>query len=768
MDHHKSCSSWVAEPIAVQHSQYNACEDEFTPSSSIVSHPHDIESFMHHDDHQNADASAQSYVSPLTADEEEEVTDGKYGSSHEHRDGVDLVAKRGRRRTSVEIESARHQQSSSAHHHHSPPPSQQPSQQQQLASRPKQRRPRHSSRRSSLGETTQNLNSQMAKLDTFLRASSLRLKEDGTCSFLFEGVKFEIEASTYNDDEGHDGGMEETGEFLFYCSLGKLHIHRRNFSTRASGMEGNLLRMLSFWNEELQQQQSPESGLLRIDSSKADGPHVSFIYYGNVGEIGSAEMFQEYLDQFVDDALEFHGLLNEGGEDNVVEQCGVTRAVEGEEQGGLDRSERSCNSRNKRERNAQDVVVPSTTSSAVVASEAASKRALAKSFKSTSTASMTVCSHSSNESVSYRPSEVVNKINSPSRVSSPSVPSSTAQPTPSVVEPSRTATPSPPPTNNTTSKKTTVFSKVMSTLKRNNDNSIGAMAFIDPSNPSSAFVIDKNNEEKMMGKPTINISRKGVEKVAKQGSSFHGDDRDMTPPKASSSRPSRKVSSFHIDDNGRNHHRSSRNTTKGSSFHIDDHPRHVISKRSSLQSFHEDDSRPVRKTSSSFHHIDDRSSRIPRKSKSVHKRGSYEEREFYGSVPSNMNHNKYNNSFNPSVDVFNNSEPCDIGNNSRFNHSELLLSKSRKSSYRANKSVHPERNHDIDHRQQQRINSSSEHRRKTPSDVESRAMKSYHQRQGGAPPSSPPPSSRGGKWSMERTKYDVNEETWEDEGQYNR
>ena len=160
------------------------------------------------------------------------------------------------------------------------------------------------SRLISIGGTTVYRTPHMARLDALLQtASGLRLEIDGKCTFLFEHQKFIIEA---------DG--ETTGEFLFYASLGPLK--KLQYINRPK----NLLRLIATWNNELTERRGgrsrsgaktdqlnsqESSGLLRIDSSVPDGPHVALIYYGNLDNISSAEQFQDKLDEFVDDTIEY-------------------------------------------------------------------------------------------------------------------------------------------------------------------------------------------------------------------------------------------------------------------------------------------------------------------------------------------------------------------------------------------------------------------------------------------------------------------------------
>jgi hypothetical protein len=153
----------------------------------------------------------------------------------------------------------------------------------------------------------------MARLDALLQtASGLRLEIDGKCTFLFEHQKFIIEA---------DG--ETTGEFLFYSSLGPLK--KLQYINRPK----NLLRLMAKWNDELTERhgggsKSGSPGLLRIDSSVSDGPHVALIYYGNLDNISSAEQFQDKLDEFVDDTIEYSHKIR-GTKENLDRMSGSSQ-----------------------------------------------------------------------------------------------------------------------------------------------------------------------------------------------------------------------------------------------------------------------------------------------------------------------------------------------------------------------------------------------------------------------------------------------------------
>ena len=152
------------------------------------------------------------------------------------------------------------------------------------------------SRRASLGGTTIYPTPDMATLDTHLRSTSgLRLQTDGTCKFVFEGQTFFIES-------------KDIGDFMFYASLGQLkELQRKNKPM-------DLMKAMAHWNEDMKQRYGAEnSGLLRIDnSSEAEGPKVSFVYYGHMDDVHNAEHLQKTLDDFVDDSLAFadkiHGL----------------------------------------------------------------------------------------------------------------------------------------------------------------------------------------------------------------------------------------------------------------------------------------------------------------------------------------------------------------------------------------------------------------------------------------------------------------------------
>jgi hypothetical protein len=538
----------------------------------------------------------------------------------------------------------------------------------------------------------------MAKLDTFLRSSGLRLKPDGTCQFLFETTRFIIETTT---------DMEESGEFLLYCSLGELRDLREHFG----GSQRKLLKMLALWNEELQMEGGDDTGLLRIDSSKEDGPHVSFIYYGQMKNIESENDFQELLDEFVDDALDFFDRLNNGD----VDQDAVP----------VQRSSRVASN---------------------VANHEPSRVGSTKSLKSHSTAT-TVSTLSSEESAALAKGGSFHRASPPP----PQAPAT------SEFGSSTTSL-------NTTQEKNkkSVFSKVMSTLQKKNDPTV-AMAFIDPSNPTSAFVVDKTvaNSSEECVKPKIVISRKGAEK---KGASFHVDGRDATRHQST-----RTTKSFHVDRPGRISKRSSLPDVQ------EDGGRRgsMVSKRSSQPSIGEDSyDRSFGKKSTSFYDnkrpsMSDDSSR---KAKSFHHTGksrrSSIEPELSDCIAKRT-------SLNRSIDVFNDSA-CEVHTkpSSSFNYSEPVLPSHHKAK-RSARPRHVKAQTDTHHDRQEldcsnRSNRSQPSRRKTVANdterprsfdgyrrgampFEDKVLKSYYERHNAYPP--PPPPRNRSKWCMENDSH---------------
>ena len=704
MTMNRNGSSWIAEPINQHHDrddEYYDRHDGESVASSVYSTQESLHDY--HDEENAIDASYRSSRSQ-TLD-----------SSHRSNRSQSRQAPPRRRSQEVDV-----------------PPS---------SSRPRPP-PRGFSRRASLGGTTIYSTPDMAKMDTFLRSSGLRLKPDGTCQFLFETTRFVIETTTDAD---------ETGEFLFYCSLGKLRSLRQNF-----GSQKNLLKMLAMWNEELQMAAQNDTGLLRIDSSKENGPHVSFIYYGQMENIKNSEEFQQLLDEFVDDALDFHDKLNTVDREDHEEH--------------VHRSGSSLHVNERINVGGQNNLTGS-----------------AKSLKSNSTnttASATVSSQSSEESGAFS-NAIKGRGNSFHRAISPPVAASAAN---HATEMGSSFASLSTNTHDKNSKKS-VFSKVMSTLRTKNDPTV-AMAFIDPSNPTSAFVVDKTIAEEPV-KPKLVISRKGVEK---KGGSFHAVDsrnRDATP---------KHSASFHVDEASRNltsrkgksksFHEESRSvqTSKRSSLPdvLEDSPRRhcsYVAKRSSQPSIGEDsyDSKHFYpKKSTSFHDVKKPMSDDPcRETKSFHhssgsRRVSInpEESSDFSNVMRHIEKRTSHTSFNRSVDVFNDSGACEGNHNSSvgaFNYSEPVLpshTKPKRSALRSKQvSVQPEIHsassssrrktfNDVD---RPKLTASERHRRSAyPS--EDRATKTYYDRHN--PP--PPPPRSGSKWCMENVAHESDYES--DEG----
>ena len=201
------------------------------------------------------------------------------------------------------------------------------------------------SRLTSMGGTTVYRTPYMSQLDAFLQTTSgLRLETDGKCTFLFKGLRFVIEA-----------GGGSTGDFLFYASFGPMkklqHINRPK----------NLLRLMASWNEELkgrrgsardQEEGQEHSGLLRIDSSMPDGPHVALIYYGRLDNIVNAAHFQDKLDDFVDDTLEYSHKIH--GTKEKIDAQHHNRISRSSSPSSFPSSDESDNGRSKSNRDAKN------------------------------------------------------------------------------------------------------------------------------------------------------------------------------------------------------------------------------------------------------------------------------------------------------------------------------------------------------------------------------------------------------------------------------
>jgi len=368
------------------------------------------------------------------------------------------------------------------------------------------------SRRTSIGGTTVFRTPYMSQLDAFLQTTSgLRLETNGKCTFLFEGQRFLIEA------EG-----ESTGDFLFYASLGPLkklqHINRPK----------NLLRLMASWNEELRERRGgaqdqlegqENSGLLRIDSSMPDGPHVALIYYGHLDNFVSAALFQDKLDDFVDDAIEYsHKIL------------GTKKKIEAKKKRD---AQLPCDYRNNR---ISRSCSPSSRSSVDSDNERS------KVYRDTK---------SSNTKTSKDPPMPQEKS------------ATFAAPTTATTTTAAAATATTTITNNnsdgfstevassSTTPKTTIFTKVISSLHRPHIN-LGYQE-------KDCFIIDRQTIEEGNVKPTIVLSRVGGGGEKREESSMNGDQHDV-----------RKKSSFHDNGTANDYHQGCSRPRKGMSFHMGD------------------------------------------------------------------------------------------------------------------------------------------------------------------------------------------------------
>ncbi len=323
-----------------------------------------------------------------------------------------------------------------------------------------------------------------------------------------------------------------TGDFLFYASLGPLkRLQQLNKPT-------NLLRLMASWNEELkerrggskdQEEGRENSGLLRIDSSTPDGPHVALIYYGHLDNIVNAVHFQDKLDEFVDDAITYsHKMLGTKGklDDRIARPC--SPCDDG-------RSKLNGDAKN------------------------------------------------SNKNNSKEPTFLQEN---PATLATPTTSTTTAQ------------TSSTEEASSTTTSKTSIFTKVISSLHRPHIN-LGYQE-------QDCFVIDRQAVEEGNAKPTIVLSRVGERRAdiseigeqhtVKKGSSFHDRDEQHTVRKGSSfhnrgeQHTVRKGSSFHDRC-------EQRTVRKGSSFH-DRGEQHTVRKGSS---FHDRGEQHTVRKGSSFH-----------------------------------------------------------------------------------------------------------------------------------------------------------------------
>mmetsp|Transcript_11457 Transcript_11457/g.23495 ORF Transcript_11457/g.23495 Transcript_11457/m.23495 type:complete len:774 (-) Transcript_11457:376-2697(-) len=503
-------------------------------------------------------------------------------------------------------------------------------------------------RRTSLGGTTVYATHYMAELDGFLRHSGLRLKADGTCQFLFENHRFVIEATAVrgdrgdDDDEGGGGPSAETngnraeggggGDFLLYADLGSLQ------ELRSYHPDQNLLRLLAYWNQIQTKNRgggAGDAGLLRIDSSKADGPHVSFIYYGHVDEIQCPKDFQDMLDRFVDDALEFSFKLNPtlgpSSKDRPLDRDRDRDRDRGTAASGQSTVSSAKSWKSNSTNTSDDQRCDSPPSMATThPSSAASAASLGSKFNdagippSVFKSSFVDRDTANQHDVHPNNSSMHGKYNSP-----PAPPSSGNSSTSNNNNNTNGNEPS-----SSGKKGKSVFKKVIKSLRSKNAD-IAAVAFIDPDNSACPFVASKTAAEgntagnHQSGKkipipaPTINLHRKGNSfHHSKDNDNGNGNDGHATSLHASFN--ARKGSSFHVED-GRSSH--AHNHRKGSSFHNGDDrerererdrgrdrqpPQHhssSMAQRSASRS---------RRKGSSFHVAEDPSHRSKRGSSSFH------------------------------------------------------------------------------------------------------------------------------------------------------
>jgi len=392
--------------------------------------------------------------------------------------------------------------------------------------------PRIRSRRASIGGTTFYQTSHMAKIDTFLRGSELRLNKNGTCSFVFEEKKFEIETTA------------ETSEFMFHCSLGRLAQWKKVWAKK-------LLHMMAIWNEEQitkgaregndhasrdseeeEDQAEEDVGLLRIDSSK-ENPVVAIILYGHVDNVKNATHFQDKLDEFVDDALKFHDKLKAGPE--------VEKDKEVEPKRPPCKSQ-SCNT-------------------------------------SSNTTSLTGSLTSSvPEGVNVASSKHLNQHESSPEGATPALSDSNDV--------------SHGQDDHTSCKKSGVFAKMIKSLRSKHKEDIGKLAFVDP-NQNSAFVVDTSTADNVKIKISRQSSRRESTPIddkhqprSRRCSAHTEDDKHQLRSRSGSAHTDEIQPKSHLkrESNIDDGHRV--NPKKGSSFNVDDRPRGPSKKSTSF--FHDD------------------------------------------------------------------------------------------------------------------------------------------------------------------------------------
>ena len=248
-------------------------------------------------------------------------------------------------------------------------------------------------------------------------------------------------------------------DFLLCCNLGKL----RDLRERYFGRKRSLFKMMALWNEELQLDRK-DSGILRVDSSKEE-TYLSFSYYGAVDEILSEDDFQDMLDQFVDDALDmFERLRNcDAGDDPLSVDSQMKTHLVDCKSSGKSFSQMSCST-------ATTASTQSSGSSCYRNNEPSGKMLRRASSSLTSTSEMYPTSHCE---------ESEDKMNS---------------------EPKRSS----------------ILSKVMSNLCVKPEPAIISKAFIDPSNPAAAFVVDRKEIEEPIRHFQRRTSTKCIERKASE------------------------------------------------------------------------------------------------------------------------------------------------------------------------------------------------------------------------------------------------------------
>ena len=372
---------------------------------------------------------------------------------------------------------------------------------------------------------------------------------------------------------------EDAGDYLFYASFGALKELQQTFTMVGNGngnggapnnnsksdgtKSRNLLRMLATWNEELKQRSAANNGndtgydtegqqqqhhhettgLLRIDSSKSEGPHVAFIYYGHMEDISNSAHFQETLDDFVDDALDFkeklqHGCSNTnnkedeyevaiaqavkdadsilGNMDNIMGQDGGITSIIGNNKPVPPPPLRQLAGNREALNNNASLHQTSSSDNSTITGRTKNGGGERELQQQQPTAKSPSDAHESKESVATLATTTTTSTTTP--ITSTTIPSSSSL----LSSSSSSSKPNPEAAAITSTdiynahNKKSVFTKMIQSLRskttnsnnsnstNNNTNTNGVGAYIDPNNPSCAFVVDKNDAS-----PRINLSRGG-------------------------------------------------------------------------------------------------------------------------------------------------------------------------------------------------------------------------------------------------------------------